>query len=65
MMFLMTSGLEEMLIGMVANIFERFPSTNIGYVEKGLLNQSNSLLMVNLRSSLFNWSIVGINNDLW
>lgn len=63
-MFSVTLGLEEMLIGMVADIFERFPSTNIGCVENGFLNQSHFFLVVNSRSNLFNWSIVGINDDL-
>ena len=64
-MFLVTLGLEEILIGMVVDIFERFPSTNKGCVEKGFLNQSHSFLVANSRSNLFNWYVVGINYDPW
>ena len=64
-MFSVTLGLEEMLIGMVADIFERFPSTNTGFVKNGFLNQSHSFHVVNSRSNLSNWSVVGINDDLW
>ena len=64
-MFSVTLGLEEMLIGMVADVFERFPSTNIGCAKKRFLNQSHSFLVVNSRSNLFNWYVVGINDDLW
>ena len=64
-MFSVTLGLEEMLIGMVADIFERLPSTNTGFVENGFLNQSHSFHVVNSRSNLFNLSVVGINDDLW
>ena len=63
-MFSVTLGLEEMLIGIVFDIFERFPSINIGCAENGFLNQSHSFLVVNSRSNLFNWSVVGINDDL-
>ena len=61
----MTLGLEEMLIGIVVDMFERFLSTNTGFVENGFLNQSQSFRMVNSRSNLSNWSVVGINDDLW
>ena len=59
----MTLGLEEMLIGIVADMLERFPSTNTSLVEKGFLNQSHSFRMVSSRSNLSNWSVVGINDD--
>ena len=63
-MFPMTLGLEEMLIGIVVDMFERFPSTNTNFVKNGFLNQSHSFRMVNLRSNLSNLSVVGINDDL-
>lgn len=62
-MFLVTLGLEEMLIGIVADMFERFPSTNTRFVENGFLNQSHSFHMVNSRSNLSEWSVVEINDD--
>ena len=64
-MFSVILGLEEILTGIVADIFETFPSTNTGCAEKGILNQSHSFHMVNSRSNLSNWSVVGINDDLW
>ena len=45
-MFSITLGLEEILIGILVDIFERFPSTNMGCAGKGLLNQSNFLSIV-------------------
>ena len=63
--FSVTLGFEEILIGIVAETFERFPSTNTGSIEKGFLNQSHSFRMVNSGSNYSEWSVVGRNDDLW
>jgi hypothetical protein len=50
-MFSIMLGLEEMLIGIVFDIFERLPSMNTDCAEKGHLNQLNFLSMVNSTKS--------------
>ena len=60
MMFSMTLGLEEMSIGIVVDIFERFPSTNMDCARKGLLNQSNFLSMVVVGYFSPKYKLVGI-----